>query len=155
MSCYPACEACLASAALAFLPRFTRLSKGARQVCWPTTSRSFFARRSRTRAKQLGQPEQRSVGSNGAGTHPAACILAGCDRLCNFDEWLRRALFPGTWSCRICLLDQKTVRLETGERIQMSRTVVLPDLLIRPDSDDILLLADSLDVRGFATSLSG
>ena len=38
------------------------------QLCWPTTSRSFFARRSTTRAKQLGQPGQRSVGSNGAGT---------------------------------------------------------------------------------------
>ena len=113
MSCCPACEACLASAALAFLPRFAKLSKGVRQICWPTTSRSFFARRSTTRAKQLGQPGQRSVGSNGV----------GCDRLCNFDEWLRRALFPGTWSCRICLLDQKTVRLEPGERIQMSRTV--------------------------------
>ena len=32
-------------------------------------------------------------------------------------------IFPGTWSCRISLLDQKTVRLEPGERIQMSRTV--------------------------------
>ena len=36
---------------------------------------------------------------------------------------LADCLFPGTWSCRICLLDQKTVRLEPGERIQMSRTV--------------------------------
>ena len=77
MSCCPACEACLASAALAFLPRFARLSKGVRQVCWPTTSRSFFARRSTTRAKQLGQPGQRSVGIDAislTNTEPASLV---------------------------------------------------------------------------------
>ena len=68
MSCCPACEACLASAALASLPRSARLSKEVRQVCWPRTSRSSFARKSRIRAKQLRQPGQRSVGRNGAGT---------------------------------------------------------------------------------------
>ena len=49
-------------------PKIRKIIEGARQVCWPRTSRSSFARRSMTRAKQLRQPGQRSVGSNGAGT---------------------------------------------------------------------------------------